>query len=71
MKIDENGDRESDYALWDMDPAWGEFQVCGGTRPCPMVGSATQDALWGASELGPQTRLPSHLLSPSSDRGQL
>ncbi|XP_019377237.1 PREDICTED: atrial natriuretic peptide receptor 1 [Gavialis gangeticus] len=27
VKIDENGDRESDYALWDMDPAWGEFQI--------------------------------------------
>ncbi|XP_075763065.1 atrial natriuretic peptide receptor 1 isoform X2 [Pelodiscus sinensis] len=27
LKIDENGDRESDYALWDMDPAQGAFQV--------------------------------------------
>ncbi|XP_064355108.1 atrial natriuretic peptide receptor 1 [Dromaius novaehollandiae] len=27
LKIDENGDRESDYSLWDMDPARGDFQI--------------------------------------------
>uniref|UniRef100_A0A8C3IP23 Guanylate cyclase n=1 Tax=Chrysemys picta bellii TaxID=8478 RepID=A0A8C3IP23_CHRPI len=27
LKIDENGDRESDYSLWDMDPMSGTFQV--------------------------------------------
>uniref|UniRef100_A0A8V5GN00 Guanylate cyclase n=1 Tax=Melopsittacus undulatus TaxID=13146 RepID=A0A8V5GN00_MELUD len=27
LKIDENGDRESDYSLWDMDPELGDFQV--------------------------------------------
>uniref|UniRef100_A0A8C0G5R2 Guanylate cyclase n=1 Tax=Chelonoidis abingdonii TaxID=106734 RepID=A0A8C0G5R2_CHEAB len=29
LKIDENGDRESDYSLWDMDPTSGTFQVSG------------------------------------------
>uniref|UniRef100_A0A8C3IN74 Guanylate cyclase n=1 Tax=Chrysemys picta bellii TaxID=8478 RepID=A0A8C3IN74_CHRPI len=29
LKIDENGDRESDYSLWDMDPMSGTFQVSG------------------------------------------
>uniref|UniRef100_A0A8D2J1K1 Guanylate cyclase n=1 Tax=Varanus komodoensis TaxID=61221 RepID=A0A8D2J1K1_VARKO len=29
LKIDHNGDRETDYSLWDMDPASGEFQVSG------------------------------------------
>uniref|UniRef100_A0A8C0GF97 Guanylate cyclase n=1 Tax=Chelonoidis abingdonii TaxID=106734 RepID=A0A8C0GF97_CHEAB len=27
LKIDENGDRESDYSLWDMDPTSGTFQI--------------------------------------------
>ncbi|XP_074837182.1 atrial natriuretic peptide receptor 1 isoform X2 [Carettochelys insculpta] len=27
LKIDENGDRESDYALWDMEPVQGVFQI--------------------------------------------
>uniref|UniRef100_A0A8D2J3I2 Guanylate cyclase n=3 Tax=Varanus komodoensis TaxID=61221 RepID=A0A8D2J3I2_VARKO len=27
LKIDHNGDRETDYSLWDMDPASGEFQI--------------------------------------------
>ncbi|XP_067395400.1 atrial natriuretic peptide receptor 1 isoform X1 [Emydura macquarii macquarii] len=27
VKIDDNGDRESDYSLWDMDPVGGVFQV--------------------------------------------
>ncbi|XP_026514723.2 atrial natriuretic peptide receptor 1, partial [Terrapene carolina triunguis] len=27
LKIDENGDRESDYSLWDMDPMSGTFQI--------------------------------------------
>ncbi|CAM5175142.1 unnamed protein product [Eretmochelys imbricata] len=27
LKIDENGDRESDYSLWDMDPTSGIFQI--------------------------------------------
>ncbi|KAK2518221.1 atrial natriuretic peptide receptor 1 [Columba guinea] len=27
LKIDENGDRESDYSLWDMDPLTGDFQI--------------------------------------------
>lgn len=35
LKIDENGDRESDYSLWDMDPVRGDFQV----RASPSAGS--------------------------------
>ncbi|XP_053133430.1 atrial natriuretic peptide receptor 1 isoform X2 [Hemicordylus capensis] len=27
LKIDENGDRETDYSLWDMDPNSGEFEI--------------------------------------------
>ncbi|OXB52494.1 UNVERIFIED_CONTAM: hypothetical protein H355_002709, partial [Colinus virginianus] len=27
LRIDENGDRESDYSLWDMDPMSGNFQI--------------------------------------------
>lgn len=27
LRIDENGDRENDYTLWDMDPTSGDFQV--------------------------------------------
>ncbi|XP_019476836.1 atrial natriuretic peptide receptor 1-like, partial [Meleagris gallopavo] len=27
LRIDENGDRESDYTLWDMDPTSGDFQI--------------------------------------------
>lgn len=34
LKIDENGDRESDYSLWDMDPVRGDFQV----RASPSAG---------------------------------
>uniref|UniRef100_A0A663DYT3 Guanylate cyclase n=1 Tax=Aquila chrysaetos chrysaetos TaxID=223781 RepID=A0A663DYT3_AQUCH len=36
LKIDENGDRESDYSLWDMDPVRGDFQVS------PSVGAKIQ-----------------------------
>ncbi|KAM6435639.1 atrial natriuretic peptide receptor 1 isoform 1-T1 [Liasis olivaceus] len=27
LRIDQNGDRETDYSLWDLDPARGEFEV--------------------------------------------
>ncbi|KAG8550758.1 hypothetical protein GDO81_021427 [Engystomops pustulosus] len=27
MRIDDNGDRETDYSLWDMSPTTGDFQV--------------------------------------------
>ncbi|XP_061462231.1 atrial natriuretic peptide receptor 1 [Rhineura floridana] len=27
VKIDQNGDRETDYSLWDMNPAKGEFEI--------------------------------------------
>uniref|UniRef100_A0A8V1A7Z2 Guanylate cyclase n=1 Tax=Gallus gallus TaxID=9031 RepID=A0A8V1A7Z2_CHICK len=27
LRIDENGDRENDYTLWDMDPTSGDFQM--------------------------------------------
>ncbi|XP_051626980.1 atrial natriuretic peptide receptor 1 isoform X1 [Manacus candei] len=41
LKIDENGDRESDYSLWDMDPTRGEFQIVanynGTTKKIQMV----------------------------------
>uniref|UniRef100_A0A672V0R2 Guanylate cyclase n=1 Tax=Strigops habroptila TaxID=2489341 RepID=A0A672V0R2_STRHB len=41
LKIDENGDRESDYSLWDMDPALGDFQIVanynGTTKKLQMV----------------------------------
>lgn len=38
LKIDENGDRESDYSLWDMDPVRGDFQVSPGTGAAGPVG---------------------------------
>lgn len=31
LKIDSNGDRETDFSLWDMDPETGAFRV----RLCP------------------------------------
>uniref|UniRef100_A0A8C3JNC9 Guanylate cyclase n=1 Tax=Calidris pygmaea TaxID=425635 RepID=A0A8C3JNC9_9CHAR len=41
LKIDENGDRESDYSLWDMDPVRGDFQIVanynGTTKKIQMV----------------------------------
>ncbi|XP_062487726.1 atrial natriuretic peptide receptor 1 isoform X3 [Pezoporus occidentalis] len=41
LKIDENGDRESDYSLWDMDPVRGDFQIVanynGTTKKLQMV----------------------------------
>lgn len=27
LSMDKNGDRETDYSLWDMDPTLGEFEV--------------------------------------------
>lgn len=38
LKIDENGDRESDYSLWDMDPTLGDFQVSPGMVAAGPVG---------------------------------
>nr|XP_020666428.1 atrial natriuretic peptide receptor 1 isoform X1 [Pogona vitticeps] len=41
LKIDQNGDRETDYSLWDMDPVKGEFEIVanynGTTRKIEMV----------------------------------
>ncbi|XP_053857335.1 atrial natriuretic peptide receptor 1 isoform X5 [Vidua macroura] len=41
LKIDEQGDRESDYSLWDMDPEQGNFQIVanynGTTKKIQMV----------------------------------
>ncbi|XP_066193808.1 atrial natriuretic peptide receptor 1 isoform X2 [Sylvia atricapilla] len=41
FKIDEQGDRESDYSLWDMDPEQGDFQIVanynGTTKKIQMV----------------------------------
>ncbi|XP_068778711.1 atrial natriuretic peptide receptor 1 isoform X1 [Struthio camelus] len=48
LKIDENGDRESDYSLWDMDPARGDFQIVanynGTTKKIHMVPG--REILW-------------------------
>lgn len=57
LRIDESGDRESDYSLWDMDPVQGDFQVS------PDAGAAGPTGWPGA---------PSHpFLAPPQDRGQL
>ncbi|KAJ7307289.1 hypothetical protein JRQ81_009294 [Phrynocephalus forsythii] len=32
LKIDQNGDRETDYSLWDMDPVKGEFEIVANYR---------------------------------------
>nr|XP_056709736.1 atrial natriuretic peptide receptor 1 [Euleptes europaea] len=41
LKIDKNGDRETDYSLWDMDPASGDFEIVisynGTTKKLEMV----------------------------------
>nr|XP_008122827.1 PREDICTED: atrial natriuretic peptide receptor 1 [Anolis carolinensis] len=48
MRIDPNGDRETDYSLWDMDPASGEFEIVanynGTTKEIEMV--AGKDIHW-------------------------
>lgn len=59
LKIDENGDRESDYSLWDMDPVTGDFQVTP-ARGQPVPGGGQ----------GPHPTHFSSLLVPQ-DRGQL
>lgn len=57
LKIDENGDRESDYSLWDMDPVQGDFQVS------PSMG-ADGPVRWPGASSHP-------FLPPPQDRGQL
>ncbi|XP_042295204.1 atrial natriuretic peptide receptor 1 isoform X2 [Sceloporus undulatus] len=41
LRIDQNGDRETDYSLWDMDPKSGEFEIVadynGTTKKIQMV----------------------------------
>lgn len=59
LKIDENGDRESDYSLWDMDPLTGDFQVT------PAQGQPVPRGVGG-----PHPTHFSSLLIPQ-DRGQL
>ncbi|KAM6999311.1 atrial natriuretic peptide receptor 1 [Melospiza melodia melodia] len=55
LRIDEQGDRESDYSLWDMDPELGEFQIVanynGTTKEIQMVPG--RDFHWPGSSVPP------------------
>lgn len=55
LKMDSNGDRETDFSLWDMDPETGAFRV----RLCPKTVPTGNDI--SPSCLRSPTSLPGHL----------
>uniref|UniRef100_A0A8D2J2H7 Guanylate cyclase n=1 Tax=Varanus komodoensis TaxID=61221 RepID=A0A8D2J2H7_VARKO len=66
LKIDHNGDRETDYSLWDMDPASGEFQVSGRAARHTVEVSLFQSIWSEAACPGP---VQSVILFPSDSAG--
>lgn len=57
LKIDSNGDRETDFSLWDMDPETGAFRV----RLCPQKTVPPPAAGHGICPLCSRSNLPGHL----------